>query len=106
MQQELSGCEGPRGVRCGSIEGNDGAGCVRAFANENQSVNGAVSVMSVNVVFVGCFESDEYFNTAKLDESKKMQTFLVKNVGQKYLTGRWVCTEKVTDEGRIPKQDL
>ena len=75
MQQELSGCEGPRGVKCGSIEGNDGAGCVRAFANENQSVNGAVSVMSVNVVFVGCFESDEYFNTAKLDESKKMQTF-------------------------------
>ena len=46
-------------------------------------------------------------NTAKLDELKKWEQFEaydeVKDVGQKYLTGRWVCTEKVTDEGRIPK---
>ena len=111
-REELSGYEGPRGVKCGSIEGNDGAGCVRAIVNQNQSVNGAdavsdndsyddISVMPVNEVFVGCLESDEYFNTAKLDELKKWEQFEVydeaKDVGQKYLTGRWVCTEKVTD---------
>ena len=66
-----------------------------------------ISVMSVNEVFVGCLESDEYFNAAKLDELKKWEQFEVydevKDVGQKYLTGRWVCTENVTDEGRIPK---
>ena len=85
-REELSGYEGPRRVKCGSLEGNDGAGCVRAIVNENQSVNGAdagsdndsyddVSVMPVNEVFVGCLESDKYFNTAKLDELKKMGTF-------------------------------
>ena len=61
----------------------------------------------MNEVFVGYLESDEYFNTAKLDELKNWEYFevydKVKNVGQKYLTGRWVCTVKVTDEGRIPK---
>ena len=117
--EELSGYEGPRGVKCGSIEGNDGAGCVRAIVNQNKSVNGAadavsdidsyddISVTPVNQVFVGCLESDEYFNAAKLDELKKWKQFEVydefKDVGQKYLTGRWVCTEKVTDEGRMPK---
>ena len=71
-REELSGYEGPRGVKCGSIEGIDGAGCVRASVNQNQSVNGAdavsdndsyddISVMLVNEVFVGCLESDEYF---------------------------------------------
>ena len=64
--------------------------------------------MPVNEVFVGCLESDEYFNAAKLDELKKWEQFEVydevKDVGQKYLTGRWVCTEKVTDEGRIQWQ--
>ena len=63
--------------------------------------------MPVNEVFVQCLESDEYFNTAKLDELKKWEHFEVydevKDVGQKYLTGRWVCTEKVTDKRRIPK---
>ena len=76
-------------MKCGSIEGNDGTGCVRAIVNQNQRVNGAdavgdndnavsdndscddISVMLVNEVFVGCLESDEYFNTAKLDELKK-----------------------------------
>ena len=105
-------------MKCGSIEGNDGARCVRVIFNQNQSVNGAdavsdndsyddISVMLVNGVFVGCVESDEYFNTAKLDELKKWEQFEVydevKDVVQKYLTGRWVYTEKVTDEGRIPK---
>ena len=95
-----------------------GVECVRANVNENQSVNGAdagndndsyddISVMPVNEAFVGCLESDEYFNTAKLDELKRWEHFEVydevKDVGQKYLTGRWICTEKVTDEGRIPK---
>ena len=95
-----------------------GVECVRANVNENQSVNGAdagndndsyddISVMPVNEAFVGCLESDEYFNTAKLDELKRWEHFEVydevKDVGQKYLTGRWTCTEKVTDEGRIPK---
>ena len=113
----MSSYEGPRGVKCSSIEGNDGAGCVRAIVNQNQSVNGAadtvsgndnydISVMPVNEVFVGCLESDEYFNAAKLDELKKWEQFEVydevKDVDQKYLTGRWVCLEKVTDEGRIP----
>ena len=117
-REELSGHEGPRGVKCSSIEGNDGAGCVRAIVNQHQSINGAadavsdndncdISVMPENEVFVGCPESDEYFNAAKLDELKKWEQFEVydevKDVGQKYLTGRWVCTEKVTDEGRIPK---
>ena len=97
----------PAGVnflqQCGSIEGNDGAGCVRATVNQNRSVNGVdavsdddsyddTSVMPVNGVFVGCLESDEYFNTAKLDELKKWEQFEVydevKDVGQKYLTGR------------------
>ena len=70
--------------------------------------------MPVNEVFVGCLESvvgclesDEYFIAAKLDELKRWEHFEVydevKDVGQKYLTGRWVCTEKVTDVGRIPK---
>ena len=66
-----------------------------------------ISVMPVNEVFVGCLESDEYFNAAKLDELKKWEQFEVydevKDVGQKYLRGRWVYTEKVTDEGRISK---
>ena len=31
-REELSGYEGPRGVKCDSIEGNDGAGYVRAIA--------------------------------------------------------------------------
>ena len=61
----------------------------------------------MNEVFVGCVESDEYFNAVKLDELKKWEQFEVydevKDVGQKYLTGRWVCIGKVTDEGRIPK---
>ena len=115
----MSGYEGPRRGKCGGLEGNDGAGCVRAIVNENQSVNGAdagsdndsyddVSVMPVNEVFVGCLESDKYFNTAKLDELKKWEHYFevydeVKDVDQKYLTGRWVCTEKVTDEVRTPK---
>ena len=38
--------------------------------------------------------------TAMLDELKKWEQFEVydevKDVGQKYLTERWVCTEKVT----------
>ena len=117
-REELSSYEGRRRVKCSSIEGSDGAGCVRAIVNQNQSVNGAadavsdndnydISVMPVNEVFVGCLESDEYFNAAKLDELKKWEQFEVydevKDVGQKCLTGRWVCTEKVTDEGRIPK---
>ena len=66
-----------------------------------------ISVVPVNEVFAGCLKSDEYFNTAKLDELKKWEHFqvydAVKDVGQEYLTGRWVCTEKITDEGRIPK---
>ena len=116
-REELSGYEGPRGVKCDSVEGNDRAGCVRAIVNQNQSVNDVdavsdndsydVSVMPVNEVFVGCLESDEYFSTAKLDELKKWEQFEVydevKDVGQKYLNGKWVCTEKVTDERRIPK---
>ena len=101
-REELSGYEGPRGVKCGSIEGNDGAGCVRAIVNQNKSVNDAadavsdndsyddISVMPVNEVFVGCLESDEYFNTAKLDELKKWEQFEiydeVKDVGQKYIS--------------------
>ena len=88
---------------------------MRAIVNQNQSVTGAAdavsdndsSVMPVNKVFVGRLESDEYFNAAKLDELKKWEQFEVydevKDVGQKYVTGRWVCTEKVIDEGRIPK---
>ena len=102
-RKELSGYEGPREVKRGSIEGNDGAGCIRAIVNQNQSVNGAdavsdnysyddISVMPVDEVFVGCLGSDEYFNTAKLDELRKWEQFEVydevKDVGQKYLTGR------------------
>ena len=118
-KEEFSGYEGHRGVKCGGIEGNDGAGCVRAIVNENQSdVNGVdarsdndsyndISVMPVNEVFVGCLESDEYFTTAELDDLNKWEHFEVydevKDVGQKYLIGRWVCTEKIIDEGRIPK---
>ena len=86
-------------MKCGGIEGNDGAGCVRdnhenvsdggqadgAIVNENQSdVNGAdsgsdndscddISAMPVNEVFVGCLEFDEYFTTVKLDELKKWE---------------------------------
>ena len=75
-REELSGYEGLRGVKCGSTEGNDGAGCVRAIVNQNQSVNGAdavsdndsyddiFSVMPVNEMFVGCLESDEYFKNS------------------------------------------
>ena len=87
-KEELPYYKGPRGVKCGIAEGNNGAGCVRAINKGNQSdvVNGAdagsdndsyddISVMPVNEVFVGCLESDEYFNTAKLDELKKMGTF-------------------------------
>ena len=89
-------------MKCGSIEGNDGAGCVRAIVDQNQSVYGAadavsdndsyddISVLPVNEVFVGCLESDEYFNTAKLDELKKWEQFEVydevKDVGQKYIS--------------------
>ena len=73
-------------MKCGSIEGNDGVGCVyvRAIVNQNQSINGAdavsdndsyddISVMPVNEVFVGCLESVEYFNTTKLGELKKKE---------------------------------
>ena len=35
-REELSGYEGPRGVKCCSIEGNDGAGCVRAIVGQNK----------------------------------------------------------------------
>ena len=54
-REELSGFEGPRGVKCCSIEGNDGAGCVRAIVNQNQSVNGAADAVSDNYyLLTGC----------------------------------------------------
>ena len=54
-REELSGFEGPRGVKCCSIEGYDGAGCVRAIANQNQSVNGAADAVSDNYyLLTGC----------------------------------------------------
>ena len=94
-KEELLDYEGPRGVKCGSIEENDGSGCVRAIDNENQSDVIGADAGSDNdsyEVFVGCHESDEYFTATKLDELEKWEHFEVydevKDVGQKHLTGR------------------
>ena len=120
-KEELSDCEGPRGVKCGSIEGNDGAGCVRAIVNENQSdVNNGpgadidsyddISVMPVNEVFVGCLESDEYFTTAKLDELKKWEHFEVydevKMLVRSISLGDGFVVRKLLTREEYQKQDL
>ena len=63
--------------------------------------------MPVNEVLFACLQSNEYFTAAKLDELKKWENFKVydevKGVSQNYLTGRWVCAEKITNEAKIPK---
>ena len=51
-KEELSDYEGPKRVKCGNIEGNDGARCVRAIVNENQSVN--VLMLEVIMIFLSC----------------------------------------------------
>ena len=67
--------------------------------------------MPVNEVFVGCLESDEYFNAAKLDELKKWEQFEVydevKDVVQKYLTGGdGFALRKFLMREEYQKQDL
>ena len=69
--------------------------------------NEPINPIEEHEVFASWNDSDKRFADAKQEELQKWQSFdvfeEVQDVGQHHLTGRWICTEKVGMNGKIPK---